>query len=153
MTGGTFKHSSLALRFRDALFRQLPSKQWAVSVHDRGVETEETIRYPDVVVEPLPVDPHSLSTAAPAIVVEIISRTSEKRDLGAKPMEYPSLTSLHAYIAASQDGPECWIWQRGPQGAFLVEPMRIVGHEEIIAVASLGVKLELAEIYAGGAYG
>ena len=149
MTGGTFDHSKLPLRFRDVLVRQLAEDAWAITLHDRGVETTETIRYPDLVVEPVGADPKSLSTLEPSLVVEVLSKTSERRDLGAKPAEYTSLPSLHAYIVASQDGPECWVWLRGADGRFAEAADHIAGRERTIAVVSLGVTLPLAEIYRG----
>lgn len=149
MTGGTLDHSKLPLRFRDALARQLDEDAWTITLHDRGVETTETIRYPDLVVEPVGADPKSLSTTEPAVIVEVLSKTSEKRDLSAKPAEYTSLPSLHAYIVASQDGPECWVWLRGPDGFFAEASEHVAGRERIIAVASLDVTLPLVEIYRG----
>ena len=149
MTGGTLKHGGLALRFRDALVRQLGFDNFIATVADRGVETNETIRYPDVVLEPIGADGNSLATTVPALVVEILSKTSKQRDLSAKPVEYTSLDSLHAYIVASQDGPECWVWVRGADRQFPADAARIAGRDQIIAVPSLGITLVLAEIYRG----
>lgn len=149
MTGGTFDHSRLPLRFRDVLVRQLGEEAWAITLHDRGVETSETIRYPDLLVEPLGADPKSLATTTPALVVEVLSKTSEKRDLATKPSEYMSLPSLVAYIVASQDGPECWVWARDANGTFPETACHVSGRGEAIAVDGLGVTLALAEIYRG----
>ena len=149
MTGGTFDHTQIAQRIRDCLLHQLDATSWALSLHERGVETSETIRYPDVVVEPAGVDGKSLATSVPALVVEVLSKTSRNRDMNAKPAEYTSLASLQAYIVASQDGPECWVWQRSAGGTFRLEAERIEGREQVIAIASLGVTIPLAEIYRG----
>ena len=88
----------------------------------------------DVVVEPIGADGKSLSTNVPALVVEVLSKTSRQRDLGAKPVEYTSLDSMHAYIVASQDGPECWIWARGADRTFPVEAERVAGRDKMVAV-------------------
>jgi Uma2 family endonuclease len=146
--GGTFDHSRIVHRFRDMIARQLDGDAW-FALSDRGVESSETIRYPDVVVEPFGAEGKSLATCTPVIIVEVLSKTSEKRDLSAKPAEYTSLASLHAYVVASQDAPECWVWLRGPDGSIAVEAAHIAGRDRVITVASLGVTLPLAEIYRG----
>lgn len=148
MTGGTFDHSDLVQRFARSLMRQLDEAQWVV-LFERGVETEETVRYPDVVVEAAGAPRKSLSTSAPALIIEVLSPTSEKRDLGAKPVEYASLASLQAYIAASQDGPECWVWRRSADGVMPTDAELVAGSQAAIAVPALGVTFDLGEIYRG----
>ena len=149
MTGGTFDHIRIAQRFWSALDRQLDADMWIAMIVDRGVDMPETIRYPDVVVEPTGADGKSLATTVPALVVEVLSKSSKQRYLSAKPVEYTSLDSLHAYIVASQDGPECWVWVRGADRRFPADASRIAGRDQVIAVPSLGITLELAEIYRG----
>jgi Uma2 family endonuclease len=149
MTGGTFDHTQIAQRIRDCLMHQLEPAQWSISLHERGVETVETIRYPDVVVEPAGADGKSLATCEPVLVAEVLSKSSQTRDLATKPAEYTSLESLHAYIVASQDGPECWVWLRGADGRFPETAAKVEGRDALIHVASLGVELPLGVIYRG----
>jgi hypothetical protein len=52
-TGGTLAHSLIAQRFISAFERRLDANIWAVTGHSRGVETPATVRYPDVLVEPM----------------------------------------------------------------------------------------------------
>ena len=99
--------------------RQLDATRWEVNNgSDRGVETSETIRFPDVIVEPSGADDESLATSEPAIVVEVLSPTSGERDTEIKPAEYMGLPSLLAYIVASQGEPACLVWLRAPDGSF-----------------------------------
>ncbi len=122
--GGTFDHAQIGRRISRIIERQLDLDRWAISDFERGVETPETIRYPDVVVEPVGALGTSLSTSVPVVVVEVLSASSEERDLSAKPIEYMSLESLQAYIVASQDEPLCYVWLRGEDGAFTSAPSR-----------------------------
>lgn len=149
MTGGTFDHNQISLRVAMIVSRQLDSEVWAVSVADRGVETSETIRYPDVVVERSIGASKSLSTNGPAIIVEVLSATSGERDIEAKPVEYMSLASLQAYIVASQDEPACLVWLRGADGQFPSQPQTIDGRDQVIHIPALSVAIPLAEVYRG----
>lgn len=147
--GGTFKHVRLADRFREALNRQLNRADWVVSTSDRGVDTGVTVRYPDVVVEPAGVAPDSLSTSVPAILVEILSNSSEDRDLYVKPAEYLVLGTLQAYIVASQDEVACVLWLRDNLGQFLADGIDVKGVDAVIEIAALGVTIPLRQIYDG----
>ena len=78
MTGGTLAHSLIAQRFISAFERRLDAECWAVTGHSRGVETPGTVRYPDVVVEPMSAALQDLSTKIPAVIVEVLSPTTEE---------------------------------------------------------------------------
>ena len=146
-TGATLGHIQLVRRFLVALDRQLDPAKWLVGTNDRAVETVETIRYPDIVVEPAGTDRKSLSTTQPVLIIEILSPSSTDRDLDVKPAEYFSFAGLQAYIVASQDEPACFVWQRDNSGTFPTEPATAKGKQETIEVPSLGISLSLAEIY------
>jgi Uma2 family endonuclease len=89
-----------------------------------------------------------LTATAPALIAEIVSPSSAKDDLGAKADEYLRLPSLSAYLVLSQEEPKARMWLRGA-GGFSSEPEILDGHSAVIAIASLGIDLPLAEIYAG----
>ena len=110
MGGGTLKHVKIGRRISIIVERQLDPDTWCInSGSDRGVETSETIRLPDVVVERVGADENSLATTEPVVIVEVLSETSGERDLEIKPAEYTGLPSLLAYIVASQDEPVCQV--------------------------------------------
>lgn len=147
--GGTFDHVQIGRRISRIIERQLDLDHWAISDFERGVDTPETIRYPDVVVEPSGALGSSLSTSVPMIVVEVLSASSEERDLSAKPIEYMSLASLQAYVVASQDEPLCYVWLRRGDGSFAAAPCVVKGRDRSIQIASMSVTIPLAEIYRG----
>lgn len=146
--GGTLKHSRIASRFRDALTKQLDPARY-LALEQRGVDTPETVRYPDVVVEAVGAPDDSLATTAPMVIVEALSPTSEDRDLFVKPVEYLALTSLVAYIVASQDEPACVVWVRDQNGQFPRDGIDIRGLDQVIEVAGLGLSISLGDIYQG----
>ena len=149
MTGATYDHGQISLRAAMIVGRQLDPKQWAVSVADRGVETADTIRYPDIVVERSLGASKSLFTDAPVLIIEVLSQSSGERDLEIKPAEYTSLPSLQAYIVASQDDPVCQVWLRGADGKFPPQPVTIEGRDQVIHIPALSVAIPLAEVYRG----
>jgi Uma2 family endonuclease len=150
MTGGTVEHSTISRRFATLIERQLDQERWLVSNgSDRGVETSMTVRYPDVIVEPSPPPKKSLSTRQAVVVVEVLSESSGERDLEIKPSEYLELTSLQAYIVASQDEPVCQMWLRGADGRFPAQPETIDGRDQVIHIPALSVAIPLEEVYRG----
>lgn len=149
MTGGTRDHGQVSRRITRLLEDQLDDQNWAV-LPDRGVETPETIRYPDIVVEPADEPGDSLSTARPVLVVEVLSPSTVATDLDVKPAEYLGLASLDAYIVASQHEAECLVWVRGADGQFSA-PVEIRGIDSTIDITGRGfdLHLPLSAIYRG----
>ncbi|MGE3918918.1 MAG: Uma2 family endonuclease [Hyphomicrobiaceae bacterium] len=146
--GGTKRHARIGARFLEAAHRQLDRDLWDAFA-ERGVETHNTVRYADVVVEPVGGDSDSLAATAPSLIVEVLSRTSSDRDLNEKPDEYLQLATLQAYIVASQDEPACLVWVRQPDGTFPAEPTEITGTTSTILVPDLKLAFSLADIYRG----
>ncbi len=145
--GATLRHIQIAQSFRSILERQLDAADWFACSGDRAVELEDTVRYPDVLLECTGAHPKSLSTSEPVLIVEVLSPSSTDRDIDVKSAEYLTFPTLIAYIVASQDEPACFVWMRDETGAFPAEPMTVKGKQETIEVEALGVSLSLAEIY------
>ncbi len=147
MTGGTFDHAQIVNEFNFVLRRLLSRRLWVVTGQNRGVDTPETVRYPDVLVEPVGSAGKGLSTSSPVIVVEVLSPSTAELDLNTKPTEYMSLPSLMAYVVASQDAPLLTVWQRSAEGGFPDEPVQISGPGGILEIEALGLSIPLSEIY------
>lgn len=149
MTGGTFAHMRIVQRFASAFERALDANAWVVTSQGRGVETAKTVRYPDVVVEAIGAAGKALSTNKPVIIVEVLSATTQELDLNTKPVEYMSLETLEAYIVASQDAPQCWIWLRDGARRFAELPEERSGSQAVLEVPAIGISISIAEIYRG----
>jgi Uma2 family endonuclease len=147
MPGGTANHAGIGGRFFFEIAKQIDEDRWMVFGPDRGIETPDSVRYPDTVVEILPVDPHSRWTTKPALVVEVLSPDSQKRDKVTKAVEYTAFQMLEAYIVAEPDKPECLVWTRDAFGHFASEPDVVAGEAGVIAVPALGLSLPLAAVY------
>ena len=70
-----------------------------------------------------------------------------ERDIEDKPVEYATISSLHAYIVASQVEPTVWLWRRSPQRRFPAKAKKIKGAAGSIDVPLLGLSLRLADIH------
>ena len=151
VTGGSRNHSLLSGRFIAALTARVASERWAVLPADLAVKIADSVRYPDVMVEPAGLDGQALSSAQPVLLVEILSPSSVLRDLKTKLAEYTSLPSLEAYIVASQDEPIVWLWQRTGDAArsFPSDPVEVSGRQAILTIDRLGVAVPLADLYLG----
>jgi Uma2 family endonuclease len=77
------------------------------------------------------------------VVFEVLSPSTEKRDLGWKRKAYPSLPSLTHYIAISQDAAYVMVFARDHS----FEGQRFGSLDATIDLRSLGISLPLAEIY------
>jgi Uma2 family endonuclease len=77
------------------------------------------------------------------VVFEVLSPSTEKRDLGWKRKAYTSLASLTYYIVISQDAVDVRVFAR--DDAF--EGRRFRSLDEAIDLRSLGISLPVAEIY------
>jgi Uma2 family endonuclease len=154
MTGGSRGHAIVVRRLAAALEKRLDASRWTVLTSDFGVDLgPSTVRYPDVVVDVAGGRFKDLTATAPTLIAEVISPSSEKEDVGPKAEEYVRLQSLSAYLVLAQEipkrgAPETRVWLRGPRG-FSRKPKVIAGCDAIIEIASLGIDLPLAEIYAG----
>jgi Uma2 family endonuclease len=145
MTGGTLQHSLIAARIRELLRLQIDAAHWLV-LQDRGVDVSPSIRYPDVVIEPVGGPRQSLSTRVPALVFEVLSPSTTSIDLDVKPAEYLALASLQAYVVASQNEAACLMWLRAADGRFPAEPVEL-GASGVIALPQLNVAIPVADIY------
>ena len=107
------------------------------------------MRYPDTLVESMGTDHHGLSTDAPVAIVEVLSPTTEQLDMNVKPVEYMSLPSLEAYIIASQNAPQGWVWLRDSARKFAEVPKEQSGLQATVEIGVLGISIPLVEIYSG----
>jgi hypothetical protein len=64
-----------------------------------------------------------------------------------KAEEYLRLPTLSAYLVLAQDEPKAQVWLRTAEG-FSPKALILDGHDAVIAIASVGIDVPLAELYA-----
>ncbi|NJL07865.1 MAG: Uma2 family endonuclease [Methylacidiphilales bacterium] len=147
MVGASRNHANLAFRIGMMLAARLDPERWSVSSAELAVRIGESVRYPDVLVEPAGGDGAALFTDQPALIVEVLSPSSLALDFTTKTREYTSLASLKLYVVASADEPRLWLWRRGADGAFPLDPEEMAGTDAVLALPEFAAELPLAELY------
>lgn len=110
MAGGTREHSALATGFIAAFMsarRGGPCFPYGSDLRVRIPETDRST-YPDITVvcgraEHAPEDRDAVTN--PAVIVEVLSESTEKSDRGEKWAHYRRIASLRDFILAAQDRP------------------------------------------------
>jgi Uma2 family endonuclease len=147
MTEGSREHWQIAFSLAKALDARLDAEQFIV-VPEFGVDLgPSTIRFPDVVVDVVAKTRGDLKASAPVLIVEVLSPSSERIDLGDKAAEYLRLPSLLAYLVFAQDEMKAWVWSRGPNG-FPPTCQVLEGSEAVARIDPLRIDLPFSEVYA-----
>ena len=119
---------------------------WAV-LPEFGVRVSDRDRpEPDVLVIPFDhrsLDPRERDVSAVIVVFEVLSPSTEGRDLRWKRKAYTSLPSLTHYIVIAQDAVEVTVFARDEGFA----ERRIRSLDKAIELRSRGISLPMAEIY------
>jgi len=112
-----------------------------------GVRVSDTDRpQPDVLVIPTDhrsLDPQERDSSDVIVVFEVLSPSTEGRDLRWKRTAYTSLPSLTHYVVIAQDAVEVVVFARDDDFA----ERRIRSIDQTIELRSLGMSLPVAEIY------
>jgi Uma2 family endonuclease len=144
----TRNHSRVTKNLLVALSTQLSSGSYDVAAESFAVHIDDSIRFPDVLVEPAQPDGKSLHAESPILIAEVLSPGTYHLDFGDKLREYLTLPSLDTYLIISPDEPRIWVWQR-TDGAFPKEPAVIEKRDEHIGLPALAIDIPLEEIYRG----
>jgi Uma2 family endonuclease len=90
-------------------------------------------------------DAHQDSLLNPALIVEVLSDSTEAYDRGKKFEHYRTLNSLSDYLLVAQDSPRVEHYVRQPNDKWLLTPYKDL--ESAIAPSSVPCTLSLIEIY------
>jgi Uma2 family endonuclease len=103
MAPASMKHSILKRNILRALDRALADSGCEVLVDGPQILTDEISAIPDVVVTCAPLDLSTPVVAAPTIIVEVMSPSSEADDTLRKWFGYRQIASLKHYLVLAQD--------------------------------------------------
>lgn len=157
MAGASPRHTIIVANTTYVLVGAL--KKRACTVHNADlrikVRASGLYTYPDVVVicdKPRFDDPREDTVLNPALIVEVLSPSTEAYDRGAKFRHYRSIGSLTDYLLISQDRALIEHYVRQPDEAAGEPGSRWLltawqGLENVAHIASLGIDLPLAEVY------
>lgn len=149
MAGGTPEHAALALAVGAelrALLRGKPCRVYGPDLRVR-IDATDLSTYPDAtVVCGTPrfsvMDPHAIVN--PALIVEVLSDSTEAYDRGQKFAHYRRLDSLREFLLVSQRETRLELFRRADDGSW-----RLVEAEkgESLSIDSLNVTLRTDDVY------
>jgi Uma2 family endonuclease len=150
MTGASRRHNLIATNAVISLGQQLKGKPCEVYASEMRVKVEATglYTYPDVVVvcgEPNFEDDYLDTLLNPTVLIEILSKSTERYDRIAKSSYYRTLDSLaeHLLVAQDQIRVEQYIKQANEEWLLF----DYCSLDSIVELASIGCSLALRDVY------
>lgn len=144
----TRNHARVTTNLIVALRSRLQGERYDILAEAFAVHVGDSVRFPDVLVEPAQPDGKGLEAAGPILIAEVLSPGSLHLDFGDKPREYLTLPTLDTYLVLSADEPRVWVWQRS-DGAFPKEPEIIEGSDKHVGLPALAINIPLQDLYRG----
>lgn len=150
MAGASNRHNAIAIDLIVALGSQLRGKPCQPFNSDTKVRIElpdhTRFYYPDamVVCASNPATDHFQDR--PVVVVEVMSESTRRTDLGEKRDAYLTIPSLKVLLLVEADRPFVRVHRRRPEGGFAIECHD--GLEAVIPLPEIEAALPLGEIYA-----
>ena len=149
MAGGSMRHNALCGRLIEVLGAQLRGRCVVLTSDQRVVSMRrERYVYPDVsvVCGPAMAEPgHTDVLANPAILVEVLSESTEQYDRGLKWDGYQRIESLTDYVLVSQAEARIEHFRRDRNRTWVYQ---LAGAGEQLTLSS-GVELDVDAIFAG----
>jgi Uma2 family endonuclease len=151
MSGGSFPHALIAPNLTRALGNALAGRGCKVFSSDLRVRaSRRAYFYPDVTVvceAPRAADDQNDILLNPAVVVEVLSKSTEGYDRGLKSQQYRQIDSLQEYALVSQTEPRIEVYRRAPGGEWILR--EFTGLDSGCHFASLSCDIPLAAVYEG----
>jgi len=149
MAGASRVHNLITGNVSRRLGNQLEGKPCETYASDLRVKTTATdYTYPDVIVvceEPEFEDREVDTLLNPTVLVEVLSKSTEKRDRVEKFADYRGITHLKEYILISQDKMHVEHYVRQPDNEWRLYDVNEPGGK--IRIESIGCELLLSEVY------
>jgi Uma2 family endonuclease len=150
IAGGTFLHAHLIANVITELNRVLGDRPCVVASSQARLRISAggPFVYPDVLVMCGPIeyaDGRKDVVVNPSVVVEVLSKSTEGHDRGAKFAYYRRIESLQEYILVSQTAARVEVFRRKANGTW--ELSDYVGLDAAARLESIDVQITLAGIY------
>ena len=151
MAGGTIAHNTVTGNVLSFLHQHLYSNpEYQVFGSDQKIYLPKFnfYLYPDVVVvtgEPILTDNEADAIINPLLIIETLSKNTERYDRGQKFVEYQSLPSFKEYVLLRQDAPEAYCYFREQPDVW--RSKEVNGLENEVHFQSIDFRLGLEKIY------
>jgi Uma2 family endonuclease len=149
MAGATNRHNTVATNAVTSLSHGLRGKTCQAFNSDTKVRIEQSdhvrFYYPDALVVCHPNPDTDRFQDNPVVVVEVISESTRRTDLGEKRAAYLGIPSLKVLMFVETEEPRVVIHRRRAEGGFEIEHHS--GLDAVIPLPEVGAALALAELY------
>ncbi len=150
MSGGTYTHALVTGNLSGELYIALKKSRCQVVSNDLRVRvaTDGLYTYPDIVVvcgKPEFADDQKDTLVNPALLIEVLSPSTEAYDRGFKSVQYRKLPSLEEYALVSQAEPRIELFRRQPNGDWLLS--EYAGTQATCRFAGVNCEVALSDIY------
>lgn len=149
MAGASNQHNAIAVNALLALGAPLRGKSCRPFNSDTKVRIEypdhTRFYYPDALVVCHPNPPTDHFQDQPVVVIEVLSDSTRRADLGEKRDAYLTIPSLKVLILAESEAPAAVVHRRKTEGGFAVEAHS--GLDAVIPLPEIEASLPLAELY------
>jgi len=149
MAGATIRHNNIAGNCFASLHASLKGNPCQPFNSDTKVRIEfpdhTRLYYPDamVVCQSNPDSDHFQNQ--PVVIVEVLSDSTRRTDLGEKRDAYLTIPSLKVLLFVEPDSPSVTLYRRMEEGGFTTE--RHTGLDAAIHLSEIGTRLALADLY------
>ena len=149
MHGATREHNLLVTNLICSLRNQLAKEHWEVYPNNMRLRLPTgSYAYPDVSVvsgEPKFLDDEFDTLINPTVLVEVLSRSTEAYDRGAKAQQYRNLESLAHYVLVASEKRHIEVRTRQANGKWVISESSDLAAG--VDLPAIGCRLSLAEIY------
>ncbi len=152
MSGGTYRHSQLAVQFVRHLSNALEGRPCRVFNSDLRVRTpvSGSYHYPDASALCGPInfeDDKEDIILNPSLIAEVLAPSTENYDRGMKSVYYRSIASLTDYVLVSSDCRRVEHWHRQSGDTWLLTTYREA--DDTLTLPSVGATLRVGDLYSG----
>jgi len=149
MAGCTAVHNQLAGALYAAFLAHLKGKPCRTFISDMKVklryDEEDTVYYPDVMVDCSGLVPDAVLATDPTVVVEVLSQSTERTDRREKWFLYRNIPALQEYVLIDQSRPEVTVFRRSAHWSAEV----LDSPDADVDIQSIGFRCTVGDIYAG----
>lgn len=151
MSGGEDRNATVAGNVYIALrehLRGTPCRVYAVDVR-LHVRARDNYFYPDVMVTCSDADRASrLSKSDPVLIIEVLSKSTEAYDRGAKFANYRAIETLAEYAMIDINTRRVDLYRKGADGLWVLHPTEMMQPDASITLASVKLKIDSATLFA-----
>ena len=151
MSGGEDRNATVTLNAGIALREHLRGTRCSVYVTDvrLHVRARDNYFYPDLMVTCSEADRASrLSKSDPVLIIEVLSKSTEAYDRGAKFANYRAIETLTEYAMIDINARRVELYRKGADGLWVLHPTEMSLADASIDLQSVQLKISAATLFA-----